>query len=161
MRKTLSISLIQCELKSLAVLPLTSSPPEPGPNPGPSPCVLILIWQSSYPRYQSINKNSPSHKLLRFSKTLTDSSMDHVLSVVRAQYYLPHLSILSSTILPNPLSRLLHRYTNCLLNSNTISPEAPPRFPTSLNHPTNLLEHILGFPMFPTSPCHQFLKNSP
>ena len=41
-------------------------------------------------------------KILRFSKTLTHSSMDAMISVVRAQYYLPHISILPLAILPNP-----------------------------------------------------------
>ena len=41
--------------------------------------------------------------VLRISEILLHLSMDLVLPVVRAQYYLPHLSILSSRILSSPL----------------------------------------------------------
>ena len=67
---------------------------------------MAKLQQLEHPLSPNWVTNS-SLKLLRFSKTLTDSSMDPVLSVVRAQYYLPHLSILSSAILPNPPSHFL------------------------------------------------------
>ena len=69
---------------------------------------MAKLQQLEHPLSPNWVTNS-SLKLLRFSKTLTDSSMDPVLSVVRAQYYLPHLSILSSAILPNPPSHFLNR----------------------------------------------------
>ena len=86
---------IQCELPILAVLLLTGSLPEPGPNPGPSPCVLIRILHCIYPHSPLVTTNS-FPRFLGFFETFPDSSMDPVLSVVRAQYYFPHLSILSS-----------------------------------------------------------------
>ena len=72
-------------------------------------------------------QESTSHKLIRFYKTLIESSMDPMLSVVWAQYYLPHLSILSSAVLLNPLSHFPKTTHQNSLN-RTIEPvEAHPR----------------------------------
>ena len=96
------------EMNYRICLSIGSAPtPEPELELEPPPHVLITILKSNHTHEQNIPKESSSHSFPRFSMTFLDSSMYLVISIVWAQYYLPHLSILSSRIILNPISHLL------------------------------------------------------